>query len=125
MAGFSQDVLQAAAREREATLTTEGRQSGKPRHVTIWLATDDRTIFIRPGQGFARHWPQNMMARGEAELRVGGHTVKVRPRHVTDAAEARAVSALYENKYGSFVKPSKPTQPLTQGELATFELVPA
>jgi deazaflavin-dependent oxidoreductase (nitroreductase family) len=125
MAPFSPDVLQAAAREREVTLTTQGRASGKPRRVTVWLATDGRRIFIRSGQGLVRHWPQNLMARGEGGLRLGKHEVKFKPRHVTDAAEARAVSELYQRKYGSFVKPSKPSQPLTPGELASFELLPA
>jgi deazaflavin-dependent oxidoreductase (nitroreductase family) len=124
MAGFSSNVLEAAAREREATLTTEGRKSGKPRRVTIWLATDGRRIFIRSGQGLVRHWPQNLVARGEAVLRLGKQELKFKPRPVTDAAEARAVSELYHKKYGSFVKPSKPPEPLTPGELASFELLP-
>ncbi len=125
MAGFTPKVLEAAARQREVTLTTKGRKSGKPRHVTIWLATDGRRIYIRSGQGLVRHWPQNLMARGEGELRLGEQDVKFKPRHITDAAEARSVSELYRKKYGSFVKPSKPTEPLTQGELASFELLPA
>jgi deazaflavin-dependent oxidoreductase (nitroreductase family) len=125
MAAFSQDVLQAAAREREVTLTTQGRESGKPRRVTIWLATDGRRIFIRSGQGLVRHWPQNLMARQEGVLRLGKQDMKFKPRHITDAAEGRFVSELYRKKYGSFVKPSKPTEPLTQGELASFELLPA
>jgi deazaflavin-dependent oxidoreductase (nitroreductase family) len=124
MAGFSPDVLQSAAHEREVTLTTDGRKSGRARRVTIWLATDGRRIFIRSGQGMARHWPQNLMARGEGGLRLGTRDVKFKPRHVTDAAEARAVSALYHKKYGSSVKPSKPSEPLTPGELASFELLP-
>jgi len=47
MAGFTPKVLEAAARQREVTLTTKGRESGKPRRVTIWLATDGRRIYIR------------------------------------------------------------------------------
>jgi deazaflavin-dependent oxidoreductase (nitroreductase family) len=118
-------MLQAAAREREVTLTTQGRASGKPRRVTVWLATDGRRIFIRSGQGLVRHWPQNLMARDEGALRLGKREVTFKPRHVTDAAEARAVSELYRRKYGSFVKPSKPSEALTPGELASFELLPA
>lgn len=51
-------------------------------------------------------------------------TVKVKPRLVTDPVEARAISALYKQKYGPFVRASKPNQPLTLGEQATFELLP-
>jgi hypothetical protein len=72
-----------------------------------------------------RHWPQNLMARGEGVLEVGKMTVKVKPRHVIDPAEARAVSALYRRKYGPFVKASKPGEDLNLGEQATFDLMPA
>ena len=125
MGSFSDDVLRAAAREREVTLTTVGRKSGKEHRVTIWITADGRRLFIRSGQGLRRQWPQNLIARGEGELQLGKLRVKVKPRLVTDPAEARAVSALYRKKYGPFVRASKPNQPLTPGEQATFELIPA
>src|SRR5690349_17132701 len=125
MAAFSRVVLEAAGKEREVTLTTRGRHSGNPRRVTVWISTDGRHLYIRSGAGMRRDWPQNLLAAGEGELRVGGRMVKVRPRHITEPSEARAVSELHRAKYGSNVKPSKPPEPLTSGEQATFELLPA
>ena len=125
MAEFAREVLEAAAREREVRLTTRGRKSGKPRRVTIWISTDGERLYIRSGAGMRRDWPQNLIAAGEGELHLGGRTVKVGPRHVTEASEARAVSGLYAAKYSSSVKPSRPTEPLTLGEQTTFELLPA
>jgi deazaflavin-dependent oxidoreductase (nitroreductase family) len=122
---FSADVLEAAKREHEVKLTTFGRKSGKPHEVTIWITTDGRHLYIRSGQGLRRNWPQNLVARGEGLLHLGKTETKVAPRHVTDPAEARTVSALYRRKYGPFVKASRPNQPLTPGEQATFELLPA
>ncbi len=122
---FSADVLSAAAHEREVHLTTFGRKSGKPRRVTIWIGTDGKSMYIRSGQGMRRHWPQNLLARGEGVVRLGKTDVDVKPRLVTDPAEARAVSALYGSKYGRSVRPSKPGEPLTLGEQTTFELLPA
>lgn len=116
--------VEAAAHEKEVTLTTYGRKSGKPHKVTIWITTDGKRLFVRSGQGFTRDWPRNLMARGEATLAVGGQTIKVKPRHVTDPEEARAVSRLARDKYGSYVKPSQGSEPLTLGEQATFELIP-
>ena len=121
---FSPDVLQAAAREREVQFTTYGRKTGKPRRVTIWIGTDGQRLYIRSGQGMRRHWPQNLLAKGEGLVRLGKADVKVKPRLVTDPAEARAVSAMYRRKYGQFVRPSKPDEPLTLGEQTTFELLP-
>ena len=125
MSELSPDVLAAAAREREVRLTTYGRKTGKPHSVTIWITADGTRLFIRSGEGFRRDWPQNLLARGEGLLRLGKLEVKVQPRRLTDPAEARAVSALYKSKYGAFVRASRPDQPLTLGEQATFELIPA
>jgi deazaflavin-dependent oxidoreductase (nitroreductase family) len=125
VSSFTDDVLKAAAREREVSLTTVGRKSGKEHRVTIWIATDGSRLYIRSGEGLRRHWPQNLIARGEGVLHLGKVIVKVQPRLVTDPAKARAVSALYKKKYGPFVRASKPDQPLTSGEQATFELIPA
>jgi len=125
MAAFSRVVLEAAGKEREVTLTTRGRNSGSPRRVTVWISTDGKHLYIRSGSGMKRDWPQNLLAAGEGELQVGGRKVKVRPRHITEPSEARSVSELHRAKYGSNVKPSKPPEPLTSGEQATFELLPA
>ena len=125
MAAFSRVVLEAAGKEREVTLTTRGRNRGIPRRVTVWISTDGKHLYIRSGAGMKRDWPQNLLAAGEGELQVGGRKVKVRPRHITEPSEARAVSELHRAKYGSNVKPSKPPEPLTSGEQATFELLPA
>jgi hypothetical protein len=64
------------------------------------------------------------MAHNEGVIELAGKPVKFNPKHVA-ADEARAVSELYRTKYGSYVKPSKPTEPPTPGELATFEVLPA
>jgi hypothetical protein len=120
---FNQDVIDAAKTEREVRLTTFGRKTGKPSDVTIWVVTDGKRLFIRSGQGMVRQWPQNFVERGEGVLHLGNLEVKVRPRRVTDPAEARASSALYTSKYGESVKASKPDEPLTLGEQASFELI--
>lgn len=119
------DVVEAADRAREVRLTTLGRKTGKPRRVTVWISTDGKHVYIRSGAGMKRDWPQNFLASGEATLSLGGQSIKVKPRHVTDVDEARATSHLVRNKYGSYVKPSKPGEPLTKGEQAVFELLPA
>jgi len=125
VSAFKKDVIDAAAREQEVRLTTIGRKTGRPTHVTIWVVTDGNHMYVRSGQGMIRQWPQNLVARGEGVLHLGDLKVKVTPRHVTDPAEARASSALYTKKYGQSVKASKPDEPLTVGEQTTFELIPA
>jgi deazaflavin-dependent oxidoreductase (nitroreductase family) len=121
---FSADAMDRIARVKEVVLTTYGRTTGKPTRVTIWVATDGQRVFIRSGQGFKRHWPKNLQKQPEGALRVGGLEVPFTSRIVSDPDEARRVSGLYRPKYGVAVTPSKPGQPLTPGEQATFELLP-
>ncbi len=125
MRGFDEAVLVQTARQREVELTTFGRRSGREHRKVIWVSTDGRRIFIRSGQGMARDWPRNLLAGGTAILHLDGHDVPVRGRHIEDPAEAREVSHHHRAKYGDYVKPSAGDEPLTFGEQASFELVPA
>ena len=125
MPEFGPKTLEAVAREREVTFTTKGRRSGKPHAVTIWVSSDGRRVFIRSGGGLSRDWPRNLLASGTGILRVGGAYVSVRARQVTDPTEARGVTDLVIRKYGPSVKRSPEGGPLSLGEQATFELLPA
>src|SRR2546430_11110254 len=89
MGAFGRSTLDAAAKEREVTLTTVGRKTGKRRPVTIWISTDGERLYIRSGEGLGRDWPQNLLALGAATLRFGGPAIKGKPRHVTAPQHAR------------------------------------
>jgi hypothetical protein len=58
-------------------------------------------------------------------LPVGGIDVPIRARHVTDVAEARTAAGHLVRKYRVNIQRSSGDQPLTLGEQATFELLPA
>ena len=124
MNGFSEQVLIAAAQEREVELTTYGRRSGRPHRTTIWVWGDGRRLFIRSGGGMGRDWPQNLLAHGRAVLHLGDLEVPVVPRHVTDLAEARSLHPLAAGKYGTAAAGSIGSGPATPAEQATFELLP-
>ena len=122
MADRNQQLIEAAANDPEVTLETTGRVTGKPRRVTLWITTDGAHVYIRSGEGLKRDWPQNLLAKGEATVIAGSRSIKVTARHVDDEDIARSTSHLARKKYGSYVKPSKPGEPLTKGESAVFEL---
>ena len=122
---FSQEVIDATKNEREVTFKTYGRKTGQPSAVTIFIVTDGNHLFILSGQGMARHWPQNLAARGEGVLHLGGKDIKVRAKHVIDPAETRRVAELYGSKYGPKFGPPQPGDPPRLSEQATFELIPA
>jgi hypothetical protein len=125
MQGFDEAVMALAATQREVGFTTFGRRSGQEHRKIIWLATDGRRLFIRSGKGLVRDWPKNLLAGGTGVLHLEGHDLPVRGRLIADPSEAREVSRRYREKYGDSVKPSAADEPLTAGEQASFELVPA
>ena|SRR5437764_11634853 len=124
MSEFDPEVLEAAAREREVELTTFGRRTGRPHRTTMWISSDGSRLFVRSGRGLVRDWPRNLLARAEAILHLGGRAVPVVARHLTDAAEARAVTELVIRKYGSTVRRAAGDGAPTPAEQATFELRP-
>src|SRR5579884_983569 len=123
--GFSPAVLDAAERAPEVELTTFGRKTGKPARVTIWITREGPRLFVRSGGGLGRDWPRNLLAHGRGVLHVGGRDVPVLARHVSDPDEARAVGRLIRQRHSVSLPVSAAGEPLTPGEQATFELVPA
>src|SRR5690348_1609355 len=125
MASFDRETIAAAQAAREVQLTTWGRQTGQPHQGTIWIASDGERLYVRSGVGLGRNWARNALAGGRAVLHLAGQDIPAQVRHVTDPAEARAVSTYYAAKYGPDYGPSAPDEPLKPGEEATFELLPA
>ena len=123
--GFSEDVLVQAGKQKEVEITTFGRKSGQAHRVVIWISTVGMRIFVRSGGGLGRDWPKNLLAGGTGILHLKGYEGRVRARHIEDPKEAREVSGYVRSKYGESVKSSADGEPLTLGEQATFELVPA
>jgi deazaflavin-dependent oxidoreductase (nitroreductase family) len=124
MASFSAEVLDAAGREREVSLTTHGRKTGNPHRTVLWVWGDGRRLFVRSGGGPGRDWPRNLLARADAVLHLGGQDVPVLARHL-DTGEARSVTPLVARKYGPGVRLPADGTPPTPAEHATFELTPA
>ncbi len=124
MTHFDRDLVESAAREKEVELTTFGRKSDTPSRRIIWVTVIDGRIYIRSGLGLTRDWPKNLLANGRAILHVAGQDVAVRARHVTDAAEARAMHAPVKAKYDAARPASSGDEPLTASEQAVFELIP-
>ena len=121
---FDPQVIEAARQDREIELTTYGRNSGRPTRKILWVGTDGQHIFVRSGQGLNRDWPRNALANGRAVLHIAGRDIPVSVDHVVDPGQARQVTELYREKYGS--TPQRPPDGgPTPAEQATFELWPA
>jgi len=91
----------------------------------MWITALDGRLYVRSGLGLTRDWPKNLVANGKAVLHINGQDVPVRARHVTDAAEARAMHAPVKAKYNAERPSSSGDEPLMPSEQAVFELLPS
>lgn len=121
---FDAELLRLAAETKEVELTTYGRKTGSPSRRIIWVSEIGGKVYVRSGLGLTRDWPRNLLANGRAILHIAGRDVPVRARHVTDAAEARAMHAPVKAKYDAERPSSKGEEPLLPSEQAVFELLP-
>jgi deazaflavin-dependent oxidoreductase (nitroreductase family) len=93
--------------EQFCYLTTTGRVTGRAHEIEIWFARAEggHTLHLLAGGGRASDWVRNLVADPIATVVVGGTTVAVHGRVITDEGEARAardlVFAKYQPAYGS------------------------
>jgi len=74
-------------------LTTRGRKSGQPRHITIEFRRHGSTIYIISAWGERPDWYQNLLADPLVTIQLGRHTISALADRVTNPAEAlRAVN---------------------------------
>ena len=115
--------MEAARSEREIELTTFGRISNKPAKVIVWITPVGDRLYLRSGGGIGRDWTKNLSAHGKGILHIGGADVPISARHVSDLAEAKAVTRACAEKYGTSVTTAE-DDTASPAETATFELFP-
>lgn len=123
MRSFDAAVLDAARTEREVGLTTFGRISNEPARIIVWITVLDDQLYLRSGGGMGRDWTKNLAAHGKGILHLGDRDVPFTARHVTDLAEAKAVTAACAEKYVTNVSTAEEGV-ASPAETATFQLFP-
>jgi deazaflavin-dependent oxidoreductase (nitroreductase family) len=86
-----------------AYLVTTGRRTGLPREIEIWFTECAGCFYIIAEHGPQAQWVRNIARNAQVQWRVGETRRAGRARIVeagTEAALARSVRALFEEKYG-------------------------
>ena len=91
--------LRSIEGKRSVELTTKGRQSGKPRRVTIWFVHDKGRIYLQSGKDGKTHWYRNLLKTPEVTLNFGALVVSGRATPVEDPNEVVRVHGLFRSKY--------------------------
>lgn len=80
-------------------LTTTGRVTGRLHEIEIWFAGDRQTIYFLSGGRDRSDWVRNIMANGDATVRINGETFVGRGRVVEEAEEQTTARHLVYEKY--------------------------
>ena len=91
-------------------LTTTGRVTGNPHEIEIWFARDRDTIYMLSGYGDRSDWVRNLIANGEAEVRIDGERREGRGRVIAEGDEQAIARRLVFEKY----------QPRKENDLANW-----
>ena len=80
-------------------LTTTGRVTGQPHTIEIWFAAANGTIYLLSGGGDRADWVRNLLANGEAKVRIGSTERSGRGRAITAQDELAIARQLVFEKY--------------------------
>ena len=83
-------------------LTTQGRNSGKPREIEIWFTQRDGRFYVIAEYPTSQ-WVQNLQANPQVRVRVGKQEFPAIARFLsaeTDASLKLAIEQLSREKYG-------------------------
>lgn len=98
-AAFTPADLRRIEDQSSVELTTIGRESGKPRAVTIWFVTDDGTVYVQSGKEGKTHWYRNLLENPAVSLRFDEVVLRGRAEPVSDPALREHVHELFRRKY--------------------------
>jgi len=79
-------------------LTATGRNSGKPRRVTIWFVLEGDRLYLTGGAENP-HWCRNVAANPEVVAEISGHSFEGRARVLAEGPEAESVRTKLTDKY--------------------------
>jgi deazaflavin-dependent oxidoreductase (nitroreductase family) len=110
--------LNRTAGERNAYLTTIGRQTGKPHRIEIWFAADDGRVFLLAGGRDRADWVRNLRANAHITIEIGDEAQSGTARILDpDTPEDRRARELLVAKY------ARPDDPLEEWGRSSLPIV--
>lgn len=95
---FDPEIL-ARFDEAEEVVIETIQSSGEPRQTVIWIVTDGADAYVRSVRGARGRWFEDVSARPEAMITVGGERIPVEAVRAADDATIELVGELLQAKY--------------------------
>ncbi|MDQ3880995.1 MAG: DUF2255 family protein [Chloroflexota bacterium] len=95
---FDDETVALIDRTDEVDLETRS-PGGQSHRTTIWIMVDGGDVYVRSVRGPNGRWYRELMASGEATLRVAGRQLAVRPMLADDQPSIEACSEALRRKY--------------------------
>jgi deazaflavin-dependent oxidoreductase (nitroreductase family) len=89
------------ARNRQITISTTGRKSGRTISVPIWFVFDGGKLFLLPVKGSETQWYQNAVKNPAIHVSTRGAEGDFKAEPITDAKQVSSVVEKFREKYGA------------------------
>jgi deazaflavin-dependent oxidoreductase (nitroreductase family) len=96
-------ALSSLTEERDLTLTTTGRVSGKPRTIEIWFIYFQGKLYLNAERAYDAKWVRNILSQPRVRVCLGGQEFDGWARVLLaqqDATLWQIVCDLFRQKYG-------------------------
>jgi deazaflavin-dependent oxidoreductase (nitroreductase family) len=93
--------LAALSASRELEISFRGRRTGRTYSTPVWFVAEASRLYLLPVSGSETAWYRNIVANPEMTLSVGGHSLPVQARPITDSAGVSQVIEKFGTKYGA------------------------
>jgi len=94
------DFVAGLKGKSEVEITVKGRQTGKTHSTPVWFIHEGNRIYLLPVSGSDTNWYRNILKDPNMTLTVGGKSVKVRVKPITEPDRVKKAIGLFAGKYG-------------------------
>jgi len=95
------DFSEAILKSRELEIAFKGRKTNRTFKATVWFAQEGEKIYLLPVYGSDTNWYKNARVNPNLEIIVGGRTVRVKAKFLTEEKPVRDVIDRFNEKYGA------------------------
>jgi hypothetical protein len=96
---FDRDTLELWDQTAEVEIETSRGNTAPVHRVTIWIAVDGDSVYVRSVRGPKGRWYRELVANPTGAVHAGDKRVPVRATAAADEASVAAVSSALQRKY--------------------------
>ena len=93
------DFGKALTRRRQISITVTGRRSGREITMPVWFVSDDRAVWLLPGDGSKTQWYRNLMKNRAITVQAGSQREDFQAKLIKSQGAVSTVIRQFREKY--------------------------